>query len=611
MFSMKKLYSIIIFCLLGQSISIAQSFSDNDSQFNHLYEINKEWSNHQDITNGAIVSFTSDNARIQTHLELVCEYLKTHIPNEFLKQQITNRLNLILSLEGYAKTKVFPINTHHMVRQPYFVDDFGTHCAVGYIMAESGHATLVSNIKKFHNYDYIVDIKTQGVAEWANEFGFTLDELKWIQPAYQSNTVLETVENGTNGSVMKIIKNQYTNRLVFVGNFTEVNDIPCLNIGYYNNNNNLGCLGNGVAGVVNGVQSYSGYTFVFGALEYNFQIYPIARFDGTSWEYISIPDRDGASCSVGYNNGFDTYLEVAIHHPSIANGQEIWFFEDNIWLKKAKVNGVVLDILPSGYGRVFAGHFDTSILFDDFGIAMGTYTDINNVLIKDNFTSQWTGLTGDVCDTVRTVLSVGDALYFGGTCNSSTNSVCLTKYLNSSFQTLLNFNDFSTQQSNISINSMVFDSQTKLILGGDFNINYSFGTYGKKLASYDLVNGNLNAMSNLDSSVNSLVYYNNELYLGGDFVANNLNHLAKINPSATISTNYNSTIELYPNPFLDKISVKGISEINYSISNSGGIIVKEGNSKNGSISNLEHLPQGVYIVKLITKSGIVTTKIVK
>ncbi len=81
----------------------------------------------------------------------------------------------------------FPINTFHEKRTTYFIDIYGTAGAVGQLIIESGYRDFSTRISEEYNYDFIhqLNSKYPDLKVWALDHGFTLDELAWIQPAYQ------------------------------------------------------------------------------------------------------------------------------------------------------------------------------------------------------------------------------------------------------------------------------------------------------------------------------------------------------------------------------------------------------------------------------------------
>ena len=130
-------------------------------------------------------------SRIQLHLAYVERKLLSADITHLGPFQRTARADVIQKLRAYRLAGIFP--QHHLrnvpwKRRPYFIDQYGVHCAVGHLMAVTGYSDLAERINAEHAYDYIADIHTPGVAEWAERHGLTLDECAMIQPAYECLT---------------------------------------------------------------------------------------------------------------------------------------------------------------------------------------------------------------------------------------------------------------------------------------------------------------------------------------------------------------------------------------------------------------------------------------
>ncbi len=607
----------LAFIILSFQFSLAQDYAVENSCYNHLVEINAQWEKYPDTSPQGNIAFDSDEDRIKLHLELVCKYLRENTPSTSTKSQTKSRLMLVDALEEYAAAKVFPTNKYHSTRTPYFVDEENVHCAVGYLMAYSGHDDLVASISREHNYDYIEDIRTEGVSEWATNHGFTIDELKWIQPNYAASTNINSLSNGTNGPVNDIYVDNYQGRILFSGTFDSVDLVPCMNLGVYENDQ-LSCFEGGVPGTVNDVAITYNSINVFGAIENNGDVYPVAVYNGT-WTYLSIPSRPGAICTAGNQGEWPYKMEVVISHDSIPDKQEVWCLTNSdVWEKKALVTGVILDIEASNFGRVYAGHFDTVVRYNASGIADSTIS-ANNVVIKGQYTSTWSGLGSEVSDTVKTVKSIGSAIYFGGTCSSTlgNSAVCITRYLNGTLQPLVLRENFSNT-GDCSINSIAYEySSSELLFGGDFNISPMMGNYGTNLASYNLVYNQIEALAILDAPVEGLNYYDNSLYLGGHFLTNqstqNLNHLGRISSVVGLEEpTPESSLVISPNPFIDEITITGAQPGDqYMIVNMSGQILEQGVLEGNTIANLNHLTKGVYLLKLTSLTGESTHQLVK
>ncbi|WP_107039585.1 T9SS type A sorting domain-containing protein [Brumimicrobium mesophilum] len=612
-FTRIKTFLFIIF------IGISSSFQANnsipvDSYFNHLSEVNEQWNNHLEIAPNGMVSFDSDKDRIQLHLNLVIKHLKENSPSGLNSNQLSNRLTLLNKLQDYANKKVFPINKYHSLRTPYFVDHLGTNCAVGQLIYFSGNEDLVVKISNEHNYDYIKDIRTEGILEWANEFGFTLAELKWIQPGYPPTQTMDQVLGGTNGSVEKIVINNLNGGFSIAGNFTELDNSACLNIGYYINDQ-LSCYGNGIDGKINDIQHKTDGIYVFGEFPHDGEVYPLAKYDGVNWDFIGIPGRNGATASAANFGGQGYIYEVAIAHSSIPNHQEIWhYLNSNTWERQAKVNGNINDIIASGYGRVHVGNFDSVIVYNSNATIDTTFS-VNNVVISKNYEDVWYGITGEISETVNTVKEIGGALIFGGTCQSSAfgNDVCMSRYFNSVLQPLY-LNDHQYLQ--YSVNTIAYNEGSEFAFGGDFEVMQGL-TFGYNLAKYDLIANQVIPIAMLDHPVNSVAYMNDDLYVGGDFEINlytqSINYLGKM--SSTVGLNENIAelnLNVYPNPFNSILKLEGIEDgAKYSILHTDGRVVKSGIIENEKITDLDFLPKGSYLLQLESEQGKVVKKIFK
>ena len=129
----------------------------------------------------------STTSLIQLHLKWVAEHLAEATKRMDLDEATSiKRQNLIETLTDYYQRRLFPINTVSREPTPVFVDELGTHCAVGYLLHVSGYDDVVGKISEENNLGYVnelnLDYPMLGI--WAEAYGFTIDELAWIQPEY-------------------------------------------------------------------------------------------------------------------------------------------------------------------------------------------------------------------------------------------------------------------------------------------------------------------------------------------------------------------------------------------------------------------------------------------
>jgi hypothetical protein len=605
-------FSFLIFSASSKKINEGNLFSQ-------LIEVNKEWGNHKASCPSDVRLFNSDIDRIQTHLFLVCEYLKENSSQLLNEKQKNLRLSLINELLNYAQKKIFPNNKYHFERTPYFVDDNNVHCAVGYLIDFSGSKDIVSKIRRDFNDNYIEDMNSKDLEVWAYNHGFSIEELKWIQPAYSPANNISEISNGTNGPVKKLFLDNYSGRIIVAGEFDSLDVLPCLNIGFYQNNQ-LSCLGSGIDGIINDIGRDQNGVYVFGEFLFEGITYPIAKYDGNNWNYIGIPNRENAIASSGLTPGGGLYpIEIAIKHASNPGKQEVWLLSNlGVWTKRAEVNGLILDTEFSPLGRVFAGHFHEVSIFNESGAIDSTFF-TNNVIIRNYSNNQWNGVNQtDISDTVKAILSAPSGIYFGGTCSYSDNGVCITRYLNNVLQPILMRSDFSEANSS-SVNSLAINNQNASILfGGNFKINPAVGTFGSNFAEYSLSENYIESLGYLDQPLNSIVSNTEGQFLGGEFKTNlstsELNHLGKINSSFMEIADelQKSDVKISPNPFTSQIRIDGLKSIaSYQLIDMNGSVYKSGVLQNNIIPDLENLSSGVYVLKIIDKNLITTHRIIK
>ncbi|MBL4709155.1 MAG: T9SS type A sorting domain-containing protein [Flavobacteriales bacterium] len=176
----------VLFVLFISASFISGKASETKPILQQLKGLNKYWSIQENTTHlSQLNTSLNEIDLIQTHLLLVVEKLRNKSTNHLTPTQETNRSFLLNELRAYAKQRVFPINEFHTTRTPYFIDEVGTACAVGQLIIKSGNRGLAEFISQKNNYDFIEDMPHQTeLLSWANQHGFELEELKWIQPTY-------------------------------------------------------------------------------------------------------------------------------------------------------------------------------------------------------------------------------------------------------------------------------------------------------------------------------------------------------------------------------------------------------------------------------------------
>lgn len=175
---MKKIISSLLLLFFIQQAS-ARSFYDQ------LCEFNFNWKKYENqAPKGEVRNFKSDQELIQAHLTSVLLILKSNSVPCLNSKQLTSRMHLIEVLDEYRVDGLFPMNYYREERIPVFIDEHNTHCAVGFLIQETGNETLAQKIALTDNYAWIKDINVDGVTSWQQASGFSMEELKLIQGAY-------------------------------------------------------------------------------------------------------------------------------------------------------------------------------------------------------------------------------------------------------------------------------------------------------------------------------------------------------------------------------------------------------------------------------------------
>ncbi len=200
----------------------------------HLCEVNREWLSQASpagLTDD--VQFPTDIHRVQRHLQLVETTLAQRPTGALTPTQRHNRAATLAVLKKYGQAAKFPTNLHHTERVPVFVDERGTACAVGYLLLATGEAELMAHIHATHNYATIAELLVYPeIQTWADEHGFTTDELAWIQPGYAVVTFLPKAFGnnlGTEGGYVKVMQ-AAGDELFFAGDFTHIDGFEATSI---------------------------------------------------------------------------------------------------------------------------------------------------------------------------------------------------------------------------------------------------------------------------------------------------------------------------------------------------------------------------------------------
>lgn len=163
---------------------------------------------------------SAETARIRRHLATVEAELRARDVSTLTPAQREARTKNLDVLHAYWTRGAFPVNTDFPGRRvPYFIDRYGTRCAMAYLIEQSGRGDLVHRIATTQNNAYVRDLQTDAeLAAWLRENGLTAAEAAHIQPTYGSpsddfaGTWDGTVTFGSGGTRLRyVLTNERSN----------------------------------------------------------------------------------------------------------------------------------------------------------------------------------------------------------------------------------------------------------------------------------------------------------------------------------------------------------------------------------------------------------------
>lgn len=592
----------------------------NDSKADNLFlqnlvSVNDQWKN-QEFNTSDFSSFENAkpqnfNQWISVHLQLVEKNLRRRDVSNLSLNQLKNRNYLLDQLKEYALRGIFPINNFIPIKNPVFIDASGTHCAVGYLMQQSGAEQLAQQINKNEKFAYIHQIKTKGVGEWAKNNGFSLDELAWIQPGYPPNFTTNPLLQGLNGSVKTMAINPSDGTIYVGGSFSaSVDGTACSRIAAYSNGfagYSWIDLAGGVNGTVNKVILYQNKLIVGGEFTTAGSVtaFNVASFDLQSMQWQQM----------GFLNGVVNTFEV-FNNEVYAGGNFNSFI--------AKWNGTSWqEVLPGYlYGnevRALKAHENQLIIGGDFELPTGA-------LRKNAFAFDGTQavLMGFGTKTPVNDFEIYQGKIYAGCDYISGNDTCaLASFVGEDWQTIFDGDFYNFGFGSFlhgTIKQMKAFGST-MYIAGDFSVNSGM-TFGENMIRYSETANDTVPMPILmaDSTINCFGFYYNDICFGGDFTyqpGSNLNRIAFLQNELLVSTKTNTAknkINIFPNPSTDKIYItNNLNEPVESIklfSADGKLILSQLNLGKQAIIQIEKPANGIYFIEAIDRTNSTFNKVV-
>ena len=497
-------YLFVLFAMFSFPSSYAAP-----SVLEKLAEVNKCWNDQHDIDRAMLQreQNLSEHEFIRLHLALVENTLRNRTTCHLTTEQTLKRNLALNHLHEYLIAGAFPQNEDYAFRTPIFIDKHNNFCAVGYLVMATGHEWVSRLIAANTNLAYVRDMSYPELFNWANEFGLTVDELAWIQPTYYSppTRVTDPIGKGTDGEVIEMFVDQVTNRLYVGGAFAHVDStITANNIAYVTETGGVytwDTLGAGVNGTVNAIVRYSNKIFVAGAFTQasGVNVTNIAYWDGISWHE--------AGCISGVVNDLVVF-----------NGEMFAVGDFDVCTAMAEVNfakwnGSAWQPIPglSGYINTVEVRDSTLLLGGKFVNAQSLNENVVEWNENIGFREFLNGLANEVMD--FEIFKNGTYAVCKQT--SSNDSSLVHKIIGNSWYAI-SVTPSNTSVPSASVKTLCGQGDT-LLAGGDFSFfNVSTSKWYVNNINIAIYSGQA-ATFFVDSTINKMVVYKNDLIIGGKF----------------------------------------------------------------------------------------------
>jgi hypothetical protein len=131
-------------------------------------------------------AYRAEAARIRRHFDSVLVELRAPVARALTDAQRLARAEHIRRLAEYRDAGSFPHNHDFPgAAIPYFVDHRGVHCAVGYLLQQSGRSDIVARVRAADNNVRVPALAGDtAFTNWLDASGLTLAEAARIQPQY-------------------------------------------------------------------------------------------------------------------------------------------------------------------------------------------------------------------------------------------------------------------------------------------------------------------------------------------------------------------------------------------------------------------------------------------
>ena len=579
----------------------------------HLLEVNAQWraQDPRSFDAQGTISFANEADRIARHLHMVRERLTARSADGLSAEQLGNRLFLLTKLDAYADRGLFPQNYVLPYRNPIFIDPHGTACAVGQLIIESGHRDLAERISSEMNLAYVLDMPSSPlwpeIAAWANEHGFTAEELAWIQPAYGPNLPWAPLGGGTNGTV-RVMKKLNNGDVLLAGDFTEAGGTPANGVAIWNGTGYT-ALGAGVQGIVNSVVEFNGEIHLGGAEFPGFN--DLAKWDGTYWTFSMVFQGKYPLINALHVHNNTLYAAGAMSGFA-GNTDFVQRMDGSTWSAVGSAFDAPVHALATHNGTLIAGGAFTTLQTPSLPPPVLHVAELEG--------NEWGQHRDGLDATVRTLLDVNGTLYAGGDLYANIAlafGLARIEQGGATWEHLLpNHVSYMPAGAGPTWIGSLADHNGEIYFGGNFSIAPLLGTYGNNLGLFHGSPDAVEALILLDQQVNCIAIQDQYLIIGGAFQAA-YPHVATLDLTTGMSRADQAGFVLAPNPTTDILRITrgdmDTERMSITITDVSGRVITtplQRSAENITI-DVRSLPAGSYQVHVEAGSSVSAQRFVK
>ncbi|HTN16856.1 MAG TPA: T9SS type A sorting domain-containing protein [Chitinophagaceae bacterium] len=592
---------LLFFCCLLCSTSWADS-----KCYQKLSEVNKCWTEQKDIP--ALPAYTNKSEKdwIRLHLDLVEQTLRARELPQLSTEQKANRAQCLDILHRYWQEGHFPINDRYASRTPIFIDPYNNFCAVGFLMKETGFEAVSRKISAQTNLAYVRQMQYPELTAWAGTYGFSVDELAWIQPAYPPQSSVRQLGAGVDGMVQELFVDDAAEKMYVGGSFVQVDGSLIANSiayvteasGVYTWHN----MGNGVNGKVNAITKFDNKIFAAGSFDEagGKMAGNVAYWDGSVWTAAGCVDGTVHDLLV-----FEGKLYACGEFTDCSGGSGGNF---------AQWDGTAWTIIPGITGRINTLEQNGSSIVLGGAFTYGPVTNVVQWNASSSFTLFLNGIRNEVMDFELHKGTLYAACKRAG--EADTNAILLRLIAGTweqGFSSKYEAEAFNSKGGGAALLTLCAE-KTSLNIGGSFF--HSGFTSAQNCYSM----GGTSNWSVVDSTVNKMVLFKGELYLGGVFTngseysessgewpVNGLNGIAKrAKAPLSVPAVPTATINIFPNPVQTGGYIDITNTINareYVLSALSGTVITSGKLGNSNRVQIPGIPTGLYFLNLSNNQG--------